>query len=170
MFEGWGEFYLMIGSAGAALVGLLFVVVTLTSGLTEDRAIQGQALFMTPTMLTFGMVLAGSAMALAPEIADIWRALLTAAAALFGLAYAVRASIGLARGKPPIVPHWSDFWFYGVAPGALYLGLLGAAIAIGVESETAPHALASVLTLLMLLGVRNAWDLVTWIAPHAKAD
>ena len=29
MFEDWGEFFLMVGSAAAVLIGLIFVVVTL---------------------------------------------------------------------------------------------------------------------------------------------
>ena len=34
MFEHWGEFYLMAGSAAAVLIGLIFVVVSLL----QDRS------------------------------------------------------------------------------------------------------------------------------------
>ena len=48
MFRGWDNYYFMIGSAGAGLIGLLFVVVTLTQGIDRDRALRGASLYMTP--------------------------------------------------------------------------------------------------------------------------
>src|ERR1700740_3153229 len=50
VFQGWDNFYFMVGSAAAGLIGLLFVVVTLTAGFDRDQAQRGQALYMNPTM------------------------------------------------------------------------------------------------------------------------
>ena len=36
MFEGWENFYLIVGPSAAALIGLMFVVVTLTAGRERD--------------------------------------------------------------------------------------------------------------------------------------
>ena len=68
MFEGWDNFYLMIGPAAVGLIGLLFVVVTLTAGFERSRAIRGQALYLTPTALHFAMVMVISAVAMAPRL------------------------------------------------------------------------------------------------------
>ena len=46
-------------------------------------------------------------------------------------------------------------------PGAL----CAASLALAARIAGAPHAFAALLLLLMLTGIRNAWDLVTWIAP-----
>ena len=68
MFEGWDNFYLMLGPAAVGLIGLLFVVVTLTAGFDRSKAIRGQALYLTPTALHFGMVMVISAIAMAPRL------------------------------------------------------------------------------------------------------
>jgi hypothetical protein len=44
MFEGWSEYFFMIGSSAAALIGLMFVVVTLTAGHQSDQVEQGKHL------------------------------------------------------------------------------------------------------------------------------
>ncbi len=43
MFEGWGEFYLMAGSAAAVLIGLIFVVVTLMHDRPRSSVLSGSA-------------------------------------------------------------------------------------------------------------------------------
>jgi hypothetical protein len=47
----------------------------------------------------------------------------------------------------------------------LYVLLLGAAAAIWIQWPLAPFALAALVMILMLLAIRNAWDLITWMAP-----
>jgi len=37
MFHDWENYYLLIGSAAGALIGLMFVVTTLTAGLDASR-------------------------------------------------------------------------------------------------------------------------------------
>ena len=41
MFEGWGEFYLMAGSAAVVLIGLIFVVVTLKQDRSRSSVLTG---------------------------------------------------------------------------------------------------------------------------------
>ncbi len=48
----------------------------------------------------------------------------------------------------------------------LYLLLEAAAISVWAAPALAPCCIGFVLLGLVLLGVRNAWDLVTWIAPR----
>src|SRR5271168_2320669 len=62
-------------------------------------------------------------------------------------------------------PHWSDFWLYGAAPTGVHTVLVAAAVAIWAQVAWAAEALAGVLLALLLLGMRNAWDLITWMAP-----
>ncbi|MEO8114535.1 MAG: hypothetical protein ABI655_09145, partial [Phenylobacterium sp.] len=123
---------------------------------------------MTPTILHFALVLSISALALAPGLSAPETAALMGLGALVGLGNAVWACIGIrgmAAGEDP--PHWSDFWLYGVAPTAVYLGLAGAAVALGCQAHWAVHATAALSLALLFVGVRNAWDLITWMAPRA---
>ena len=46
----------------------------------------------------------------------------------------------------------------------LYLGLCAAALALCWRASWAAEAIAALLLILLLLSIRNAWDLVTWIA------
>jgi hypothetical protein len=166
MFEGWDNYLVMMGTASAGLIGLLFVVITLTSGFDRNNALRGQALYMTPTMVNFAVVFALSAVAEMPRLPPAGFVGLAGVALGLGFANAVRASLGIAtpRAGAPI-PHWSDFWMYGATPGALYaLGLVAVWLTWR-GSQAAAAALFGLLLIILLVGVRNAWDLITWIAP-----
>jgi hypothetical protein len=166
VFQGWDNFYFLIGSASAGLIGLLFVVVTLTAGFERSQATRGASLYLTPTALHFAVVLSVSAVAVAPRLAVSTQAAVVGLIALVGLVNTVGVCIGI--GRPPAgpeTPHWSDFWLYGVVPTAIYLGLCAAAVGLGVGAEWAVPAMAALLLVLLLTAIRNAWDLVTWIAP-----
>jgi hypothetical protein len=167
MFPGWDNFYFMIGSAAGGLFGLLFVVVTLTAGYDRSTALRGAALYMTPTAVHFGSVLFMSAIALAPGLPVEASAAIVLLVAAVGLANAVRAAVGIRAPQRGVEAHWSDFWMYGVVPTAIYVALAAAALAAAAHLQAAPHALAGAILALLLAAIRNAWDLVTWIAPRA---
>ncbi len=171
MFQGWENYFFMLGSASAGLIGLLFVVVTLTANFERSSALRGSALYLTPTMVHFSVVLAVCAASVAPRL-PIWIAASVAAAAICaGGANAVRATLGIARPRPgAITPHWSDVWGYGAGPLALYGALLIADAGVYAGQDWAAEALAGGLLALMLLAIRNAWDLVTWMAPQGMVD
>jgi lysylphosphatidylglycerol synthetase-like protein (DUF2156 family) len=171
MFTGWDNFYFLIGSAAGGLIGLLFVVVTLTAGFERSHALRGASLYMTPTAVHFAAVLCMSAVALAPGLPTSATAAIFGLIGLVGFANAVRACVGITTYSPAAGPPlWSDVWMYGVVPATIYLGLCAASLAIGARAEWAPHGLAALLLILLLAGIRNAWDLVTWIAPMRKSD
>ena len=167
MPRGWDNFYYLIGSASAGLIGLMFVVVTLTSGRDRPTMLRAAGLYLTPVLVHFAVVLATSAVALAPGLPGGPRGAVFGAVTLLGLFYASRSCLGIARARASEdPPHRSDFWCYGFTPTAFYLGL---AIVIGLtfwlRAVWAPTAMAGLLLALLLLAIRNAWDLITWIAP-----
>jgi hypothetical protein len=166
MFEGWDSFYLLVGGASGGLIGLLFVVATLNSGADRDSSLRGASLYMTPIVYHLATVLTLSAFVMIPRLAHIHAAAILALAAAGGLAHAARIVVGI-RGLSS-APHWSDVWYYGVAPGAIYLGLGAAAWALAFHIDWAPAATAAALTALLLVAIRNAWDLVTWLAPAQR--
>lgn len=167
MFHDWDGFYLLIGSSSGALIGLLFVVATLTAGFDRDQAMRGAKVYLTPTVFHFAAVLAVSAIALAPGLSAGAAALLVGAAALVGLVHATVVAVQLRTDRTLNVPHWSDFWFYGVAPAGMYLALAAAVLAAAAAPAAGPYAVGAALVALLLAAIRNAWDLVTWMAPGA---
>jgi hypothetical protein len=169
MFEGWGNYYFLLGSVAAALIGVMALVATLTSGSDRSRAQQGQRLFLTPTVFHLATVLALSAIALAPHLAPIVQALILGGFALYGVGFAAVIVVQALRINPNMSSHWSDFWCYGAAPLGAHAAVV-LAIGWSVLARQPPGVLlALALLALLLIAIRNAWDLVTWLAPMRNA-
>jgi hypothetical protein len=165
-FEDWGEFYLLAGSAAAVLIGLIFVVVTLMQDKPRSTMVSGARLYMGPVVLQVSFVLGLSAAALMPDINPKRFAALAAAVTAWGLYRSVVSSVGISKlvwSEDP--PHWTDKWFYGVIPTLLFLVLGVVAWGFWSEAEWAVDGIAAVITGILLLAIRNEWDLVTWLAP-----
>ena len=171
MFQGWENVFVLMGTAAAGLIGLLFVVVTLTAGFERSRALHGSAIYMTPTGVHFAVVLTVSAIVLAPRLPAAVTASLIGLAALAGFGHALVSCRGILeahRSNDP--PHWTDFWCYGAWPAITHLGIAGAAIGIALGGAWSVHGLAALLLMLLLVAIRNAWDLITWISPMVGTD
>src|ERR1700760_1665358 len=121
MFAGWDNFYLMIGSAAGALIGLLFVVATLTGNLGQDKAELGARLYLTPTVFHFAMVLVSSALTAVPHLTPQIVGGLFGVSARIGLISSAGIGHGLRNPVDLEAAHWTDFWCYAFAPGAIYV-------------------------------------------------
>ena len=159
MFRGWDNVFMLLGTASGGLIGLVFIVITLTAGYDRDRAMRGASRYMTPTLVQFAVVLVISAISLAPLDAGLQRgalALLALAALIFTLADTLRMFLAGGDG----VVHWSDPWCYAVAPAISYV-LVGVAAMAGWAL-----GLGALALVILMCGIRNAWDLITWLAPR----
>jgi hypothetical protein len=166
MFAQWTNFFVLAGSAAAVLIGLIFVVISLMGDRPRSSVLAGSRLYMGPIVLSVSFVLALSAAALTPGITSSWFAAITALVALWGLYRGVSSFVvlkGLA-GKEREV-HWSDSWFYGVFPTLLYLAMGAVALAFWEGWSWAHDGIAVLITAVLLLAIRNEWDLITWLAP-----
>jgi hypothetical protein len=163
MFLGWTAFYQLTGAASASLIGLLFIVATLTSRQAEGTTM-GVRLFTTPTVFHLALVLIISALALAPLAEAYLAPAAITVCAVAGFVHCVSLAVEIRRLPNP--SHWSDFWYYGAAPVAAYVALGGVAVAAWAGARHAGHALGLVLLALLMLAIRNAWDLITWLAPR----
>lgn len=167
MFEHWGELYLVAGGAAAVLIGLIFVVVTLMQDRPRSSVLAGSKLYMGPVVLQVSFVLVLSLAALTPGISPGAMAAVSAAVALWGLVRGAQSILGIRRLRTTEDIHWSDLWFYGVIPTALYLVLALVSLGSWRASEWAVYGVAAVSTAMLLNAIRNEWDLVTWLAPRA---
>jgi len=158
----WSSFYVIVGSSGAALIGLQFVVITLIAeiGIYSTHA-QIRA-FATPTIMHFGAALLLSTIMSAP-----WHSLTGVAIALrviglLGVLYAV-LTLWRARSQHDYEPVWQDWLFHNVIPFVLYTALLIAAIFIRTHEREVLFIIAGVALSLLLMSIRNAWDTVIYI-------
>ena len=166
MFSGWQTFCQMTGEAAATLIGLLFIVISLTSGRqVSERHERGLRLFTSPTVFHLVSVVVISALALVPDD-ERSRAVLMLGWAGFSVIYTALLTVELSRIKDPT--HWSDFWWYGIAPTVTYLALAAATACAWAELPHAAYFVALCLIALLLVTIRNAWDLVTWLAPRRE--
>jgi hypothetical protein len=86
--------------------------------------------------------------------------------AAWGLVRGIMSIVGIRGLKGEDKAHWTDVWFYGVLPSALYIALGIVALALWNDWQWELDGLAAVITGLLLCVIRNEWDLITWIAPR----
>ena len=158
--ETWHEFFLLLGTAGLTLTGLLFVVISLGPRVAADRHATNVRAFVSPNAVFFTATLVASSLFLVPGLsARMTGALLCfgAGASLVYLAY-TRGHQQWRHNKLPMLD-W--IWFVGL-PLLSYLLLLSAGVGFLVDVSFAMYGVAAALILLVITGIRNAWDLVPW--------
>ena len=165
MFERWDSFYLLLGGASGSLIGLLFIVATLMRGRERDAALRGASVYMTPIVLDLSQVLVISALAAAPDVGrDVAGGAVTLCGSV-GILISLWIIWHIAFDDSFQSAHWTDLWCYGVAALAGDLALTGSGLSFWqVGPEFAVRAVAVSLIGILLVAVRNAWDLVTWIS------
>ena len=160
LLNGWQNFYVIVGSSAAALTGLMFVVTALIVdfGGTEQQL----RAFGTPTVVHFGAALLQSLLLSAP-----WPNLtaMRVALSLFSFAGLVYTAVVMrrARRQADYKPVFEDWLFHAVLPLACY-----GSVAVAVwQLQRSPAALmfvfAAAATLLLFIGLHNAWDTVTYV-------
>lgn len=168
MFEGWENFYLIIGPSAAALIGLMFVVVTLTNARDSQQIELGKHLYTSPIVFHLGVVLLLSCAAMAPTVGARLFGVITSASSLLGLAFGVRSAVGIARTRLTGDDSSFDMWWYGIVPAIAYIALGIAGASVLAERSWSASAIAGALTILLFVSVHAEWDLVTFLAPRAK--
>ena len=164
----WHDFYVLMGTAGATLLALLFVAVSLGTGfLTEER--QGATrTFLSPVVIHFTSVFFLSAVALFPSHQAKFFAALIGTTALIGATISTYITVQVVR--TDMTNYMEDYLAYGVLPGLGYLALIAAAVSIYLEKEFGLDALAGALLLLAIVNIRNAWDLALTMVRRRPRD
>jgi hypothetical protein len=93
MLHGWDNFFIMAGTAAATLVGLLFVAVTVGTGLSTSSIVHGTRGFLTPTLVHLGSVLFQTLAVLAPWPSAWPIGIILGLGGLMGLAYQIKVII-----------------------------------------------------------------------------
>ena len=153
----WRDFYVMIGTASGAIIGAAFIVVTLVSNL-EKRAL-GVRGFITPIAVHLGSVLVGSAILTVPTLTPISLAILLGAGGVGGALYSIIAATRIWHMRLDI----DDRFFYVVLPIAAYAAMATAAIMACTSNEPTFETLAVALVALLIIGMRNAWDMASFV-------
>jgi len=162
LLHDWHDFYILVGTASATLVGLMFVAASIGSSIFDEDHRAGMTAFITPTVVHFAAVLFTCLLVTIPT--QSWRTLggLIGAGGLVGAIYCGRLVAQM------IIRHrfnvdLIDRLFYALLPLLGYLLALIAAVLLLMQSTASANLLAAAVLTLLFAGIRNAWDMMVWI-------
>ena len=162
LFHTWHDFYLLVGTASATLVGLMFVAASIGSSVfSEKHSIALQA-FFSPTVVNFASVLFICIAVMVPSHTWLSLGLLFVAGGIAGLIYAGRVWVQMYPQRSFHVDA-VDRMFYATLPLLGYLLVLVSGILLLLRFPGSTEVTAGTLAVLLFAGIRNAWDMTTWI-------
>ncbi len=165
LLTNWQNFYMIIGTAAATLTGLMFIVITLIAGIEVHVPTinAGISAFNTPTVVHFCSVLLLAVILSAP-----WQsfASVSLVLSLLGLGEVIYLITVIQRMRriPGYQTPLRDWLWYGVIPLSAYIFLFIAAAVLSSNPALALSIISAVMIMLLFTGIRNAWDLLTYIA------
>jgi hypothetical protein len=163
VLSAWESYYVIVGSAAAALIGLQFVASVLGA---ELRVVGGEGVtraFGTPNIVHFGAVLLIAAFLSAPWPGTSGPAILMGAFGLAGVVYMLLVARH-ARRQTVYKPVLEDWIWHTIVPLIAYTSILASAILLPRAPEETLFVVAASAALLLCTGIHNAWDSLNYIA------
>jgi hypothetical protein len=165
----WDSFYVIVGSSGAALIGVQFVVITLIATMRRRPTAEPISAFATPTVVHLGGALLVSALMNAPWPSLVPTSVALAMCGLGGLGYGA-VVVRRARHQTHYRPVWGDWFWYAISPCGAYAGLAMAAPLLNAATQLALFLIGGAALGLLLIGIHNAWDSVTHLVVTGGDD
>lgn len=165
----WESFYVIIGSSGAALTGLQFVVMALVAESKKGSTAQQIDAFGTPTIVHFCAVLLVSAILSAPWPSFSSISLVLGICGVTGVVYGVIV-VMRARRQTGYRPVFEDWLWHAVLPFIAYALLPVAAVMLRSDPQRGLFVVGATPLLLLFIGIHNAWDTVTYITVVASQN
>ena len=157
----WESFYVIVGSAAGALIGLQFVVMALVAERPQLGTPEASAAFATPTIVHFSTVLLLAAILRVPwqgvaAVSTLWGLV-----GLSGTAYTILVARRVRR-QTAYRPDLEDWSFHSLLPLAAYAVLALSALAAHTHAHEALLGVGAATLLLLFVGIHNAWDAVSY--------
>jgi hypothetical protein len=162
LFHDWHDFYLLVGTASATLVGLMFVAASIGSSVFSERNRNALQAFFSPTVVNFASALFICIGVMIPAQTWLTMGVLLTAGGIAGVVYAGRVWVQMIVRRSFHVD-LVDRMFYATIPLVGYLLVLASGILLLLHMRWSSDVTAAALVVLLFAGVRNAWDMTTWI-------
>jgi hypothetical protein len=161
MLDGWHEFYGLLGTAAAALLALLFVAASIGATVFTAESSGATSTFMSPVVFHYSNIMFLSLVALIPT--QTWESfgLVLLVAATASAIYSIFIMYRLIHND---IADFGDRLAYGLVPVVAYVTGLYAAYLILNESKAGLEVLAGDALALLVVNIRNAWDLMISLA------
>jgi hypothetical protein len=163
------SFYVIVGSAAGALIGLQFVVMALVAEKPPLRAAESGAAFATPTIVHFSSVLLLSALARVPWQTITSAAVLWGFVGLGGFAYSLIVARRVRR-QGSYQTGFEDWLCHAVVPMAAYAVLALLAFVAPSRTGDALLGIGAVALVLLFTAIHNAWDAIAYYALVSSAN
>ena len=171
-FSAWANFYTIAGSSAAALTGLMFVVITLVAGQerTQKTVRDGVETFSSPTVIHFCAALLIAVVLAAPWHEVVYPGVFLGVVGAYGGYCAFRVVLQMNRMWGAVsMAEFDDWFWYAIVPLLAYVGVIAGSMMLFGPQTQALFVLAGCTILLIFVGLRNAWDTVTFIAISSSA-
>jgi hypothetical protein len=167
MLAGWHEFYALLGTAAAALVALLFVAVSIgTSVLTPDpESRRNTSTYLSPVVFHYANLLFLSLIALIPTQSWESFAVVIGVAGAGSVIYSIVIAVRVHRNA---MSDLADRLCYGAIPALCYATGPITALFLLDEKPAGLNILAGGALLLLVINIRNAWDLMISLAQRVN--
>jgi hypothetical protein len=159
-FHAWHDFFVLLGTAAATLVGAMFIVASIGSSFLTEQSEPQIRTFMTPTVIYLSTVLLGCLLAMVPSLDWPAASVAFGLGGLAGLLYSARTALRVAGNAVVFV----DRLWYGIIPTIGYAVILAAALLMSFRAQSGLEPLAVGLVLLLVASIRNSWDLIVFYA------
>jgi hypothetical protein len=165
----WHDFYLLVGTASATLVGLMFVAASIGAQVFSESNRAGTGAFVSPTVVHFSSAFVLCVLGTIPAHTWLTLGALPALVGIAGAVYSANVWMQLfirRRFTVDVV----DRLFYALIPLAAYLVVIAAAVVLFTRPNVGLELLAAGLLILVIAGLRNAWDMMIWIMLKIPID
>jgi hypothetical protein len=167
MLDRWHEFYILLGTAAAALVALLFVAASIGAGFLSAARGSPTRTYTSPIVFHYTYVLFLSLVSLVPLNTDGSLAAIVGVSAAIAFVYSCFIFVRVMRGQSVDL---DDRLSYGASPLVAYALALAASFFIFERSSIGPPLLAGALIILLVVNIRNAWDLTVFFAQRRTSE
>jgi len=164
LLSAWHDYYILIATVAVTIIGAMFVVASIASTyLTAASAAQGRR-FLSPIVLHLSTSVLGCAAVMVPNLAPLAFVILFGVGALGGLFYSCFITFRIRGSKLDL----EDRLWYSVLPVVGYLVMLAAVILVLVRGPWPLETLAGAVAILLVTGIRNAWDLTLFFVTRER--
>jgi hypothetical protein len=164
--QNWHEFYILIGTVAVTIIGAMFVVASIATGyLTPESAARGRV-FLSPIVLHLATIVLGCAVVMVPGLGMTPFAILFGLGGIVGLLY---SALIAGRVRQTEIDLEDRIW-YAAVPIMAYLVMITAAVLVLRQDPIGLDTLAAANALLLVTGIRNAWDLTLFFAVMVKGQ
>lgn len=163
---GWENYYVILGTSAGGLTGLTFVVIALVKERNPAIRSTGISVFVTPTIVHFGGVLAFAAFMNMPHPHLPTLSAVFVLAGTAGVVYSAVIAAHMPRIGSVYTAVLEDWIWNVILPIIIYTALVAAGFLIWRSQAAALYGVAALSLALLFVGIHNAWDIAVYMTLH----